>query len=46
MGYFLIVTYLALAAYGWRARPRERRFLARLCLVMAAVIAVQMWWGL
>jgi hypothetical protein len=46
MGYLLLGGFLAVAAAGWRAPASDARFLSRVSLAMAVVIAVQMWWGL
>lgn len=46
MGYLLIASFLFVAAVGWRSPKSDMRFLAGMSLAMAAVIAVQMWWGL
>jgi hypothetical protein len=46
MGYFLLVGFLLAAARGWHSPASDARFLARLSLVMAATIALQLWWQL
>lgn len=46
MGYFLIAALLVGAAISWRSPRRDSRFLAVASLVLAGVIAVQMWWSL
>jgi hypothetical protein len=46
MGYLLLASFLIFGARGWRSPASDVRFLARLALVMAAAIALQMWWQL
>jgi hypothetical protein len=46
MGYLLIAAFTLYAARGWRSRHSDVRQLARLAALMAAAIAVQMWWQL
>lgn len=46
MGYYLLAGFLIVAAAGWRAPASDARFLSRVALGMAIVMAVQMWWGL
>lgn len=46
MGYLLVAAFAITAAHGWNSPASDTRFLARLALVMAAVIALQMWWQL
>jgi hypothetical protein len=46
MGYLLIAALLAGAAISWRSPRHDSRFLAVASLVLASVIAVQMWWSL
>lgn len=44
MGYLLITALLIGAALSWRSPHNDSRFAARAALVLACVIAVQMWW--
>lgn len=44
MGYFLIAALLVHAAVSWRSPRDDSRFSARAALVLACVIAIQMWW--
>ena len=46
MGYLLIAALLVGAAASRRSPSRDSRFLAAASLVLASVIAVQMWWSL
>lgn len=46
MGYLLLASFVLIAARWWRSRRPEERYMARLSALMAAVIAVQMWWYL
>lgn len=46
MGYLLIAWCLLGAVIGWRSPKDDLRFLARMSLLLAAVIAVEMWWTL
>lgn len=46
MGYLIVTSLLAAAAYGWRSRASDLRFLARMSALCAVVVAVQMWWYL
>ncbi|MFF9582477.1 hypothetical protein [Streptomyces achromogenes] len=45
-GYGFLAAVLLFALYGWRSPASDMRFLARLSLLMAVLMAVDLWWAL
>lgn len=45
-GYFVLGSFALFALHGWRAPESDIRFLARLSLLIAVLLAVHLWWVL
>ncbi|WP_225102679.1 hypothetical protein [Streptomyces sp. CoH27] len=45
-GYVFLGVFLLFAVTSWRSPASDVRFLARMSLLMAAVIALELWWVL
>ncbi|MFF9527632.1 hypothetical protein ACF1DV_37560 [Streptomyces achromogenes] len=45
-GHLLLGSLALFALHGWRAPEGDMRFLARLSLLMAVLIALDLWWVL
>ncbi|WP_157846957.1 hypothetical protein [Streptomyces achromogenes] len=45
-GFVFLGAFSLFALIGWRSRASDMRFLARMSLLMAVLIAVELWWVL